>query len=80
MHHVATDMTVLVANRSLGATARGKVVVVGSGPAGALVAIYFAQHNYEVEVRDTLAAKIHRCTMFTACRYDVLPCHPHVSC
>ena len=34
---------------------RGKVVIVGAGPAGALSAIYLAKQNYDVEVKECSA-------------------------
>ena len=34
---------------------RGKVVIVGAGPAGALSAIYLAKQNYDVEVKESSA-------------------------
>ena len=36
-------------------TSRGKVVIVGAGPAGALSAIYLAKQNYDVEVKECSA-------------------------
>ena len=34
---------------------KGKVVIVGAGPAGALSAIYLAKQNYDVEVKKGFA-------------------------
>ena len=64
---------------------RGKVVVVGAGPAGVLASIYLAQQQYDVDVScyALRTGHVHSVLIMRACRHHMSLGHhelPTLSC